>query len=224
MVDSMNVRLYPNTATDDVLISEARDGIESALQQTKAYFSSNGEDISYTIFSNKDYPSVSQEPTLVETAKGATLRRFKTWLIENVKAQNAAHLLLTSGLSGGLAGGELGGPWRNDPAAIVSAHGKGNSNYFRSLAVHETYHLFLNTGSQLSIGDGYSEHILGEVIPSGDPSDPNQTPMVNGYLDDGLAAEGECNNTATEASFTTELSDCTLSETLHSYRNQGNII
>ena len=58
----------------------------------------------------------------------------------------------------------------------------------------------------------------------GDIKDGKQTPMVNGYLGEGLAAEGKCNNTATSAPYTTELSDCTLEETLYSYRNQGQVI
>lgn len=34
MVDSMNVRLYPNLSKDDSLISDTRNGIDTAFQQT----------------------------------------------------------------------------------------------------------------------------------------------------------------------------------------------
>lgn len=221
MVDSMNVRLYPNLSKDDSLISDARNGIDTAFQQTVNYFSDNGENLRYSIEVDKAHPDVKKSAPFFKNNTAIAEEGFGAWLAANGRDQTAVHLLLSSDLTGGIGAGVLGGAWRNDPAAVVGSKNTGTTE-FKSLCIHETYHLFLNIGIFLANGSPNNEHKLGTVISS--ESGPKQTPMINGYLDTDLPSKGECSGTANSAEYTTTLSDCTLNKTLYSYRNQGRAI
>lgn len=229
MVDEMNVYIYPDKPADDNLASDALDALDTATSQTMDYFIKKGEDIGRFISVRKDYPEVvtdtrvgpgPEDPYIQE--KSAILRDFRIWRGNNDRVETGVHLLVTdipNGLGGGLSAGYLGGAWRNGPNAIATKTPRQNTPYFKSLCIHECYHLFINIGLRLGPGLG-SDHNLGYV----NPNTGKQTPMLNGYWGEGPDTKGNCSNTTNQdPPYSLQLSRCALDSTLYSYRNQGKV-
>ena len=222
MVDTMNVYIYPNNSSQDQKANIAKNAIENAIDQAQNYFSQSGEQLGSHVEIRDSYPDIDTNLSIpFQDQKSTILGNFGSNIaLEDSSADTGAHLFIGSGFGGGLAGGGLGGAWRNNPRAVSGSDD--NNPHFKNSAIHEILHLFLNIGKQITAtGSPRSEHILGEVIPTS--SGPKQTPMVNSYADT-LASEGDCDRYTPNPGHTTQLTICTLDSLLQSYRSQGEVL
>lgn len=221
MGDRMDVYIYPNNPDDDNLANEALSALISALSSTEDHFASHGEVIDWKVVVDKSYPSMKEEWfNLYKPDKAIVLTDFQLWLNGQGINDTGVHLLVTSSWDGGLSRSTLGSAWQDKNEAVVGQQ-KDKIAHFKNISIQEVYHSFINIGGLFGssiLSD--NEHELGEIMPEGPANTPKVTPMVDSYVEEGLAARGKCNRTSNSYGHTTTLSSCTQDAVVETYQNQ----
>ena len=212
MVD-MNVYVYPNTSNDDSIADDAKNGLETGLEDVV----SNTNIGTYDVTVRYDHPNVA-DGSYDECYNG-----FPTWRNNNYPLEDGCHLCISANFDGGRAdGGNTSNP---EEDAFVSAKDAvagshfGSTGNFQNTCLHEVFHTFIDkdlSRVQSLMGPSNSEHSLGEVNDSG------ATPMIVGYRDE-YGGEGTCSLDQGVSGYTQSPTYCT-NQSLEATAEDENII
>jgi len=205
----VNVWVYPNTSDEVEIARAANAAIEDALIETVNSTRINSQSVEVIY----DYPNVNDPDR--ETFKS----NFEDWTWLNASG-NGCHLGVSSNFTAGLADtGEYDENGFFEETEAVVGSSSGVTDFFKNLAIQETYHTFIDkglNGVSKHTGPDNNEHSLGQVNGSNEAS-----PMVTSYVDDGLAGKGTCDGTDSVYGYFQSPTYCTNRSMEVSYDQHG---